>query len=167
MAGTSYSFGNNTDPFSDQSKLPLTSVTNNPDMSADRQNMVVTEHAVLSSNLRVGRKGWVSGTMVQDLTPYLAHGSTNASGVATIYLTSDGTSSGNAVFSSIYLDGIVAMPVGSTSNYQVTSVTVAGDKKSITVAVNQLGSVALGLVNVTSAASGVEVKAIVMGVYAG
>jgi len=151
---------------SDSSKVDKSSMSDNPDMSNDRSTHIPTEHAAYLADTRIRRKGWVSGTLVQDLTPYLNHGSTNSSGVATIYLTDDGTATGNAVFSSIYSDGIAAVPVGSTSNYQVTDITVAANKKSIAVSVNQLGSVVLGLVNVTSAASGVEVKAIVMGVYA-
>lgn len=55
------------------------------------------------------------------------------------------------------------MPVGASSNYQIVSIVLAGDKKSIAVTVNQLGSVVLGLVNVTSAAAGVEVRAAVWG----
>lgn len=152
---------------SDSTKIPLSAMADSPDMSNDRSTHVVTEHAAYGGDTRVRRKGWVSGSLISDLTPYLGHANTNASGIATVYLTDDGTSSGSAVFSSMYADGIVAMPVGSSSNYQVTAVNVAGDKKSISVTVNQLGSVVLGLVNVTSAASGVEVKAIVMGVYAG
>jgi len=151
---------------SDSSKIDKSAMSDNPDMSPSRSAFIPTEYAAYNADLRVRRKGWVSGVLIQDLTPYLGHGSTNASGVATIYLTDDNTSTGNAVFSSIYTDGIVAMPVGVTSNYQVTDVTVAANRKSLTVTVNQLGSVILGLVNVTSAASGVEVKAIVMGTYA-
>ena len=90
-------------------------------------------------------------------------GVTNASGVATIYLTNNNTAGGTAVFSTIYEDGIIAMPVGASSNYQVTNVVVSADKKTLTVTVNQLGSVLLGLVNLTTAAAGVEVRAMVMG----
>lgn len=90
-------------------------------------------------------------------------GVTNASGVATIYLTNNNTAGGTAVFSTIYEDGIIVMPVGSTSNFQVTSVTVSADKKTLAVTVNQLGSVLLGLVQLTTAAAGVEVRAMVMG----
>lgn len=154
-------------PFSsDSNKVDKSSMTDNPDMSNDRSTHIPTEHAAYWADLRVRRKGWVGGVLVQDLTAYLNHGTTNSSGVATIYLTDDNTANGNAVFSTIYSDGIVAMPVGDTNSYQVKDVTVAANKKSVTVTVNQLGSVVLGLVNVTSAASGIEVKAIVMGVYA-
>lgn len=93
----------------------------------------------------------------------LRKASTNSSGVATIYLTTDGTAGTSAAFSTVYEDGIIAMPMGSTSNYQVVSVVLSGDKKSVAVTVNQLGSVVLGLVNVTSAAAGVEVRAAVWG----
>lgn len=150
----------------DATKIPIADMTNNPDMSADRANKVVTEHAAYGADVTV------AGTVGKIQTPsgavfgvfaYPNKATTNASGVATIYLTSDGTASGSAVFSTVYEDGIIAMPVGTTSNYQVTGIVLAGNKKSIAVSVNQLGSVVLGLVNVTTAAAGVEVRAIVLG----
>lgn len=133
---------------------------------ADDSSFGVTSHAALTADTTVlaSINRVQSGSSVDTgAWPILRKASTNSAGVATIYLTSDGTSGTSAVFSTVYEDGIVAMPIGSSSNYQVVSVVLSGDKKSIAVTVNQLGSVVLGLVNVTSAASGVEVRAAVWG----
>lgn len=108
-------------------------------------------------------KSYVSGALKSGAFPYLTKGTTNSSGVATMYLTDNGLSSGSAIFTEVFTDGLLAVPVGTTSNYQVTGITVSSDKKTLTVNVNQLGSVVLGLINVTTAAAGVEVKALVMG----
>lgn len=108
-------------------------------------------------------KAYVSGTLKTGAFPLLVKATTNSSGVATMYLTDNGLSSGNAVFTEVFTDGLLPVPVGASSNYQVTGTTVSGDKKTLTVNVNQLGSVVLGLINVTTAASGVEVRALVIG----
>lgn len=83
---------------------------------------------------------------------------TNASGVATIYLTSDGTSTGtvaapNKVFN------ISVNPIGvGAANYNVTNVTVSGDRKTLTVTLNQIKSV-LGLLSYNATAdAGVAVQ---------
>lgn len=132
-------------------------------MAADSGVHIPTQRAVVnylganSDHIRTG------GGLISGAIPYLLKGVTNASGIATLYITGDGTSTGTAVFSTVYEDGILAMPIGATSNYQVLGIVLSGDKKSIAVSVNQLGSVILGLVNVTSAAAGVEVRAVVVG----
>lgn len=141
-------------------------LTDNPDMSSDRHNKGITEHAAYSADTAVANlsnKVQSGSTVATGAWPILRKASTNSSGVATIYLTTDGTSGTAAAFSTVYEDGIVVMPLGSSSNYQVVSVVLDGTKKFITVTVNQLGSVILGLVNVTSAAAGVEVRAAVWG----
>lgn len=145
---------------------PTNAILSNTIPMADDTGIGVTSHAALTADLAVGaldNKAQTPSGVATGAWGYFNKASTNSSGIATIYLTSDGTSGGTAVFGTVYEDGIIAMPVGSTSNYQVVSVVLSGDKKSVAVAVNQLGSVALGLVNVTSAAAGVEVRAVVWG----
>lgn len=140
-------------------------LSNNVPM-ADDTAIGVTSHAALTADTAVAalsNKVHSGSTIDTGAWPILRKASTNSSGVATIYLTADGTSGTAAAFATVYEDGIVAMPVGSASNYQIVSIVLSGDKKSIAVTVNQLGSVVLGLVNVTSAASGVEVRAAVWG----
>lgn len=141
-------------------------VADNQDMSASRHDKAITEHAAYNADVAVAALAnrIQSGSSVETgAWAILRKASTNSSGVATIYLTTDGTSGAGAAFSTVYEDGIIVMPIGSGSNYQTVSVVLSGDKKSIAVTVNQLGSVVLGLVNVTSAAAGVEVRAAVWG----
>lgn len=144
---------------------PNQSTLDSPDMFTDDHDRVPTVHLAYQADLAVAARANKSQmtNAVTGTWPILRKASTNSSGVATVYLTVDGTSGTDAEFSTIYEDGIICMPVGSTSNYQIVSVVVSGDKKSIAVTVNQLGSVILGLVNVTTAAAGVEVRAAVWG----
>lgn len=110
----------------------------------------------------VARKAIVNGSIVNGVTPYLCKTTVNA-GSATLWLTDNGTSTGNAVFSSIFPEGIAINAYGTGNNYQVYNVTVSADKKSITCNVNQMAGAILGLVNVTSAANGIDVRGIILG----
>lgn len=145
-------------------------ISDNPTMSGTQHGRGVTEAvayvgdlAALTLATAASNKVQSGSTVETGAWPILRKASTNSSGVATIYLTTDGTSGTAAAFSTVYEDGIVVMPIGSSSNYQVVSLVLDASKKFITVTVNQLGSVVLGLVNVTSAAAGVEVRAAVWG----
>lgn len=149
------------------SNLPNNAITRDmldPDsyFTADSDEVVATQKAVDSSIKRNRRKAYVSGVMVNGITPYLCR-ATVTSGAATLWLTNDGTSTGTAVFSSIYEEGIVINAYGTGNNYQVYNVTVSPDLKKVTVSVNQLAPAILGLISVTSAANGVDVRGIVLG----
>lgn len=142
-------------------------ITDNPSMAPGRHNMAVTEYAAYTADMAVlsqaQRGAYINGVFVVGITPYIMTGTTNTSGIVTVYATNDGTATGTAVFSTIPSGGITATPIGSASNYQVTAIAVSTDKKTITITVNQLGSVVLGLVNVTSAAANVAVSVVVWG----
>jgi len=90
--------------------------------------------------------------------PYPFTGTTNASGVVTIYLTSDGTSTGtiaapNKVFNAS------AAPVGiGAANYNVTSITISSDRKTMTIIMNQIKSVLSLLSFNATADAGVTVQ---------
>lgn len=146
-------------------KIPLTALSDvNPML--DDSSKVVTSHAALTSDNAVlaliGKLQTAAG-IVYGAWPYPFTATTNSSGIATIYLTSDGTATGTIAFGTVYNQSATPMPVGTTSNYQVAGITVSGDFKTLTITVNQLGSVILGLVNVTSAAAGVTVQGTVWG----
>lgn len=140
-------------------------MADNPDMSTNRHNYGISEHAAYMADSAVANlsnKVQVGAGLATGAWAYLAKASTNSSGVATVYLTSDGTSGGTAVFATVYEDGVVAMPVGS-DNYQITSCVLAGDKKSIAVTLNKISTV-LGLLTLsTTAGAGIEVRAAVWG----
>lgn len=126
---------------------------------------VVTSNAALTADTTVQGligKLQTSAGIVYGAWAYPFTATTNSSGIATVYLTSDGTSTGTAAFSTIYTQSVSPLAIGSASNYQIVSAVITSGK-ILTVTVNQLGSVVLGLVNVTSAASGVVIQGTVWG----
>lgn len=135
-------------------------------MAANAGTRVPTQRAVKAADTTVAGligKLQTSAGIVYGAWPYPFIATTNSSGIATVYLTSDGTSGGTIAFNTVYTQSASPVPIGSASNYQVVSTVVSGDLKTLTVNVNQLGSVVLGLVNVTSAASGVVIQGTVWG----
>lgn len=140
-------------------------VSDNPDMSADRHNTSISEHAAYTANSAVSGsvgKLQTSSGVVYGVWPYPFSATTNASGVATAYLTSDGTSGGTAAYTTVYMPSVTPIPVGA-NNYQPTSISLSGDKKTLTITINQIAPV-LGILTLTSAApAGITVQGIVYG----
>lgn len=140
-------------------------LVDNPDMSSSRHDKGITEHAAYMADSAVAsipNKVHSGSTIDTGAWPILRKATTNGSGVATIYLTTDGTSGTAAAFATIYEDGIVAMPVGA-NNYNVTGVVISGDKKTMAVTCSQIKTV-LGLLTFSSTAdAGIEVRAAVWG----
>ncbi len=153
------------------SPLPLTYLTdaymtNNPDMSANRANRLVTEHAAYGGDTTVAGligKIQTSSGIEYGAWPYPFTGTTNSSGVATVYLTSNGLTGGSAAFPTKVFNASAA-PVGvGAANYNVTALTVSGDLKTLTITLNQLKNV-LGLVTYNSTAdAGVVVQGTIWG----
>ena len=133
-----------------------------PLFTANSDDKLATQKAVDTSIRANRRKAYVNGAMVNGIIPYLAK-ATVTSGSATLWLTTDGTSTGDAVFTTIYPEGIVINAYGSGNNYQVYNVVISGDLKKVTCSVNQMAGAILGLVNVTTAANGIDVRGIVLG----
>lgn len=135
------------------------------DMATASTTLASSQRASYAADLLVAsqaNKVQSGSSVVTGAWAILRKASTNSSGVATIYLTTDGTSGTGAAFGTVYEDGIVAMPVG-PDNYQVTSCVLSGDKKSIAVTLNKISSI-LGVITLSSTAgAGVEVRAAVWG----
>lgn len=138
------------------------------DMSTARHDRAVTERVAYLGDLgayNLGkRKNWISGALKENSFIYASKALTaGGAGAVTFYLTDDGTSSGNAVFSNVYPDSILVVPLGASGNYQAFSPVVAGDKKSITASVSQATNV-LGLLTFNaSAANGIDCRLYVIG----
>jgi len=81
---------------------------------------------------------------------------TVSNGTVVFYLTDDGTVNGNAIFTNIYSESIQIFAPSATDSF-VMSFAIAGNKKSITVTVNRLGTVIAGLIQFISAANGTTV----------
>lgn len=131
-------------------------------MSTLQHGRAVTEAVAYAGDAATRRKAYVSGVLKDDSFIYSSKAST-VSGVATFYITSDGTSSGSAVFANVYADSIAIVPYGTSGNYQPSGPVVAGDNKSITVNISQATNV-LGILTFNStAANGVDCRLYVMG----
>lgn len=138
----------------------------NPDMSSNRHDKGITEHAAYTADSAVlaaaQRKAWVTGVLKPNSFVYYAKANT-ISGTVTFYLTDNGLSTGNAVFSDVYADSITISPYGTSAVYQISAPTVAGDLKSVSATVNQVTSVVLGLIQITGASAGVQCNLLVLG----
>lgn len=144
--------------------IPTNLPVSNDVPMVDDSTKVLTAHSAYQGDVAVSGiigKLQTSAGIVYGAWPYPFTATTNSSGIATVYLTNDGTSGGTAAFTTIYTQSVSPVPLGSTSNYQIVSSVISG--KTLTITVNQLGSVVLGLVNVTSAAAGVIVQGTIWG----
>lgn len=145
-------------------------ISDNPAMSSTQHGRGVTESVVAQGDLATytaaiayaQRKAWVTGVLKPNTFVYYSK-ATTVSGNVTFYITDDGTATGNAVFTNVYADSTTISPYGSSAVYQISAPTVASDKKSITATVNQVTSVVLGLIQISSAANGVQVNMLVLG----
>lgn len=99
---------------------------------------------------------WVNGSHKADSQEYCAS-ATVSSGQAVFYLTDNGASNGNPIFTNVYKESANFWVDDAGIQYQYGTYTLSTDKKTLTVAVNKLGSVVLGLINIVSAANGVTV----------
>lgn len=131
-------------------------------MAANSNTRVPTQKAVKSLMNTNSRKAWVTGVLKNGAFTYMSKAVT-VSGVATFYLTDNGLSTGNAVFTNVYADTISVVVYGNAANFQPYSPVIAGDKKSITINVNQTTSVLLGVIQFVSASNGVDVRLLVAG----
>lgn len=105
---------------------------------------------------------WVSGQR-KILTKRITTTAVTATGQAVFYLTDNNASNGNAVFTNVYKSTANFWVDNASIQYQFGNYTVSGDKKTLTVNVNQLGSVILGLIDFVAAANGITVHLTIMG----
>lgn len=145
--------------------IPTTAMSNAVPM-VDDVTLVASEHSAYQGDVTVaGQIGKLqtSAGIVYGAWPYPFTATTNASGVAVVYLTSDGTSTGSPAFSTIYQQS--ASPIGiGAGNYNNTSIVFSGTgNKIMTITVNQITTV-LGLLTQTATASaGVVVQGTIWG----
>lgn len=139
-------------------------MSDDPDMTQDRHNMPLSEHAIYSADLVVRCKNYVSGALKNDSYIYVSKAATaGGAGAVTFYITNDGTSGGTAVFNNVYADSVAVTSYGANGNFQASNPVVAGDKKSVTITISQITTV-LGLLTFnTVAANGIDCRLYVMG----
>lgn len=150
----------------DPTKLDKSSVIDNVDMSAASHTDTVSQYSAYSGDVAVyaaaHRKAWVTGVLKPDSFVYYTKATTSG-GIVTFYITDDGTATGNAVYTNVYADSIMISPYGSSAVFQVSAPTVAVNKKSVSATINQVTSVVLGLIQISSAANGVDCRLLVLG----
>ena len=83
--------------------------------------------------------------------------STVSSGSVTFNLTTDGTSTGPAIFSNVYQESTNLWINDASNQYQFGGYSLSGNKKTLTFTINKLGTVIAGLIQFISAANGVTV----------
>lgn len=105
---------------------------------------------------------WVNGVHKTSVWEYFSS-ATVSSGNVVFNLTDDGTGSGNAVFSNIYLESLNLIIYSSSAQYQFSAPTISANKKTLTVTVGVLGTVILGIIQFVTAANGITVYAQVKG----
>lgn len=111
-----------------------------------------TDAATMAQTPKVYRAG-VLKTNVKMYT----HTATVSSGNVSFWLTSDGTSSGTALFSNVYKESLNWWIDDASNQYQLGGYSLAGDMKSITLTVNRLGTVLIGIIQFITGANGVTV----------
>lgn len=100
--------------------------------------------------------------------------STVSSGSATFFLTSDHTSAGTAICSSIFSGGIRADAIDSSATYPKGAVTVAASLKSVSIPLTKLtttgivvaGITVIGSISYSTAPNGITVNATIIGIAA-
>lgn len=148
-------------------KVPLAAMSNDFPMSADRSNKVVTEHVAYTADLALQTyiddrtKFFVDGVQKQARIHYFKS-ATVSGGNAVFYVTDDGTSGGAAVFTNVFTQSIACSGTSTTTSYFFGTPTISGDKKSITIPVNQLLNV-LGIVTLQVGANGAVINLSVFG----
>lgn len=85
---------------------------------------------------------------------------TVSSGTVTFNLTDDNTSSGNALFTNVYLDSVQAEAYGTQVFFG--SPTLVGNKKTISFPASQITSV-LGILGIQTAANGISCRLMILG----
>ncbi len=84
-------------------------------------------------------------------------------GNITFYLTDNGLASGNPIFTNVYKETMNWWIDDANNQYQLGGYILSGDLKSITLNVNRLGSVLLGIIQFIGAANGATVHLVVWG----
>lgn len=95
---------------------------------------------------------WVNGVKKTNVKQYFGSGVVSG-GTITFNL----TEAGNPIFTNVYLESLNLFTLDLLNQYQFGNIVLSSDKKLLTVSVNRLGSVILGLIQFVTAANGITV----------
>lgn len=84
-------------------------------------------------------------------------------GTAVFYLTDNGLSTGNALFTTVFQQSLNVLVNDATNQYQFGGYTVSSDKKTLTLTINKIG-LSVGILVFTSAANGVTIYLQIKGI---
>lgn len=147
----------------DTNFIPFAAMDVDGTFSANSDFVVPTQKAARTYvGNRVPLQLYRNGTLKTAPKTYMTTG-TVASGTVTFNLTDDNTATGNALFSTIYKESLNWWIDDAANQYQVGGYTVAGNLKTLTLTINRLGTVILGLIQFTVAANGTTVNITVWG----
>lgn len=132
----------------DSDKVSLASMLDGPDMLSDDHNKIPTVHLSLQSdnavlavaNFKTAVRFWDAGTFLNgspntgDMIVFTDTMNITSGGNAVFNLTSDHTSTGSALCSSIIADSCVANFVDSSGVYSQGAPSIAGNLKTVTIA---------------------------------
>lgn len=107
-------------------------------------------------------KYYKQGILKNNIKIYVGS-ATTASGQAIFYLTDDGTAGGDALFTTVYTEGMATFFNNSTVSMACSIASLSGDNKTLTLNVNQLGTVILGIIQFVTVSNGLTVSIIVHG----
>lgn len=88
------------------------------------------------------------GTVVQYKPKYFTKSATVTSGIATFYLTSDGTAGGAALFTTVFPES-ANVYVSDASGIYPYSLAISPDQKTVTVTVNKAANTAISLLGIS------------------
>lgn len=144
--------------------IPMSAMDVDPTLSNNSDDLLATQKAVKTyvGNPTNFLKVYKGGTLRTAPKFYYSSGVVSGGNV-TFYLTTDGTASGSAIFASVDKESFSWWIDDNASQYQLGSYALAGDKKSITLTVNKLGTVLIGIIQFVAAANGATVNLAVWG----
>lgn len=97
---------------------------------------------------------FVSGVKKINVKEYYGTATVN-NGTATFNLTTDGTATGPAIFTSVYSESVSIRIFDSSNSYVYDVPVISANKKTLSVSINKLGSVIVGVIQFITAANGV------------
>lgn len=80
-----------------------------------------------------------------------------SSGNVVFWMTDTNTSGGNPIFNNVYMESVNFTVSDPNNQYEFSNFSLSGDKKSLTVTVNRLGTVLIGIIQFVTAANGTTV----------
>lgn len=118
-------------------------VQTNDDGTADIADASQNTNAVtlqqMNSTMTNYRPFYRSGTLKTGVKEFITSG-TCSSGSVTFYLTDNGASNGNAIFTNVYKESANFWIEDANNAYQFSSYSLSGDKKTLTLGITRLGT---------------------------